>query len=119
MPEPKISPDKSHPTYRTELFTVRMWREVLDDHCEWRGQGAPQWQSQGALLQRLGSIDRIHQTDFVRLIMKRAGIFLNKTPGILIKATYELTKKFSFSRLELMKKQPGPIAKEVVIVEKI
>jgi|WetSurMetagenome_2_1015567.scaffolds.fasta_scaffold1274670_1 hypothetical protein len=34
--EPSL--DKSNPRYDTELFTVRMWREVLDDHFEWRGK---------------------------------------------------------------------------------
>jgi hypothetical protein len=38
MPEPKFTPDKSQSTYHTELFTVRMWREALNDHFEWRGK---------------------------------------------------------------------------------
>ncbi len=25
-------------TYHSELFTVRLWRERLDDHWEWRGK---------------------------------------------------------------------------------
>jgi hypothetical protein len=27
---------KSH--FQSELFTVRMWRELIDDHIEWRGK---------------------------------------------------------------------------------
>ncbi len=28
----------SEQRYRSELFTVRLWRERLDDHWEWRGK---------------------------------------------------------------------------------
>jgi hypothetical protein len=38
MTRQEPSPDKSMPRYDTELFTIRMWREVLDDHFEWRGK---------------------------------------------------------------------------------
>lgn len=38
MPQAKHSPCRSRPDYRTELFTIRMWREILDDHFEWRGK---------------------------------------------------------------------------------
>jgi hypothetical protein len=31
-------PCKSMPRYDTELFTIRMWREPLNDHFEWRGK---------------------------------------------------------------------------------
>jgi hypothetical protein len=38
MPQAKHSPDGARPGYRTELFTIRMWREALNDHFEWRGK---------------------------------------------------------------------------------
>ena len=38
MPEPNIPPDQNKPGYHAELFTVRVWREALNDHFEWRGQ---------------------------------------------------------------------------------
>jgi hypothetical protein len=38
MSRQKTSIDKSKSAYETELFTVRLWREVLNDHSEWRGK---------------------------------------------------------------------------------
>jgi hypothetical protein len=38
MPKPSISGDQSESHFHSELFTVRMWREVLNGHSEWRGK---------------------------------------------------------------------------------
>jgi hypothetical protein len=38
MPQAKHLPGRARPDYRTELFTIRMWREALNDHFEWRGK---------------------------------------------------------------------------------
>ena len=38
MSEQSSSSDQNKPTNPSEFFTVRVWREVLDDHFEWRGK---------------------------------------------------------------------------------
>ena len=38
MPKPTHTQDQSKSYYKTELFTIRMWREVLNEHYEWRGK---------------------------------------------------------------------------------
>ncbi len=37
MPDPAPLPIKEQPR-QSELFTVRLWRERLNDHWEWRGK---------------------------------------------------------------------------------
>ncbi len=38
MSIPKHSSGKKQSDYRSELFTIRMWREALNEHFEWRGK---------------------------------------------------------------------------------
>jgi len=38
MPQAKHTPGRARSDYHTELFTIRMWPEVLNDHFEWRGK---------------------------------------------------------------------------------
>jgi len=38
MSDQPSSTDQNKPASPSELFTVRVWREVLDDHFEWRGK---------------------------------------------------------------------------------
>ena len=38
MPKPTHTQDQSKSHNKTELFTIRMWREVLNEHYEWRGK---------------------------------------------------------------------------------
>jgi hypothetical protein len=38
MPEQSSFSIQNKPSSPSELFTVWVWREVLDDHFEWRGK---------------------------------------------------------------------------------
>jgi hypothetical protein len=38
MTEPPSILRQSESTYHSELFTVRLWREQVNDHWEWRGK---------------------------------------------------------------------------------
>jgi hypothetical protein len=38
MPVPTLPQVQRKSRYKSELFTIRMWREYLNDHFEWRGK---------------------------------------------------------------------------------
>ncbi len=38
MTEPSSAAKRSEAAYASELFVVRMWREPVDEHWEWRGK---------------------------------------------------------------------------------